>query len=158
MSETSYTPYPPAAGTQPLTPQPPPVPAQLWPVDNKRFRNDFPEFADPGAYTDSTLSYWLTVAQMLNNPCVWGTLLPTAIELLAAHYMVQEAQALKIANAGGIPGIQSGMVQSKAVSAVSISYAVQGALEDGAGSYNATIYGQRWWHLAQLVGAGAIQL
>jgi hypothetical protein len=155
---STYTPYPPAPKTPALQPLPPPVPAQLWPVDAKRFRADLSEFADLATYTDSTLNYWLTVAQMLNNPCVWGTLLPTGIELLAAHYMVQEAQALKIANAGGIPGIQSGMVQSKAVWQANISYAVQGALEDGAGSYNATIYGQRWWHLAQLVGAGAIQL
>lgn len=155
--QTTYPPYPPAKGTPPLTPQPPPFPAALWPVDEKRFRSDLPEFSDGAKYTSGSVNFWLAVAQQLNNPARWGTLLPVGIELLAAHYMLGEAQALATANAGGFPGLATGPVGSKSVSQVSISYAVQAALEDGAGSYNATIYGQRWWHLAQLIGAGPIQ-
>lgn len=165
---TTYPPYPPAAGTPALTPQPPPEPPQLWPVDAKRFRTDLPEFADPVTYTVTTINYWLTVSQLLNNPCAWGTLLPTGIEMLAAHFITEEAQALKVATASGgaLPGIAgaSGPISSKAVDRVNVAYAVQAALETGpagsggAGSYNGTIYGRRWWHFSQLVGAGAIQL
>jgi Protein of unknown function (DUF4054) len=138
----------------------------FWPVDEKQFRKDFPEFADTTVYTQMTVCYWLAFSQMSNNPSAWGTWLPLGIELLAAHYITEEAQALKTALAGGNPGTAgaSGPIASKNVSQVAISYAVQAALETGpagsggAGMYNATIYGRRWWHLAQLVGAGSVQL
>ena len=127
-------------------------------VSNKQFRADFAAFADTTVYLNSTLTYWLCVSQQLNNPNAWKTLLVTGIELLAAHFMVLETQAMRTALNGGIPGLATGPIQSKAVDRVNIAYAVQMAQEDGAGSYNATIYGQRWWHLAQLVGAGGVQL
>lgn len=154
---TKYPAYPPAPNTPPLQPAQPPIPSQLWPVDEMRFRNDMPEFADTTKFISSTVTFWLAVAQQLNNPARWMTLLPVGIELLAAHYIVGETQALNTANSGGMPGLATGPVGSKSVAQVSISYAVQAAMEDGAGSYNTTIYGQRWWHLAQLIGAGPIQ-
>jgi Protein of unknown function (DUF4054) len=129
------------------------------PVDEKQFRHDFAEFADPVAYTSITVRYWLAVSQRLNNPCVWQDLLPLGIELLAAHFITIEAQALKAGLTGGNPGIAGfGPISNKSVDRVSIGYGVQMAQEQGAGSYNATTYGQRWWHFAQIFGAGAIQL
>jgi hypothetical protein len=128
------------------------------PVTPKQFRKDFPEFADTSIYLNGTLNYWLAVAQRLNNPCVWQDLLPLGIELLAAHFITEEAQSLKAGLAGGNPGQVGGPVQSKSVSEVSISYAVQSAIEEGAGALNGTVYGRRWYHFAMLFGAGAIQL
>lgn len=129
------------------------------PVTPKQFRKDFPEFADGSVYTNGTLNYWLAVSQRLNNPCVWKDLLPLGIELLAAHWITEEAQSQKAALTGGNPGAAvGGPVQSKSVDAVSISYAVQSIMEQGAGDLNATVYGRRWYHFAQLFGAGGIQL
>ena len=131
----------------------------FWPVDEKQFRHDFAEFSDPSAYTPISVKYWLAVSQRLNNPCIWKDLLPLGIELLTAHFVTLEAQALKAGLTGGNPGIAGmGPMGSKSVSQVSISYAVQMAQEEGAGSYNSTTYGQRWWHFTQIFGAGAIQL
>lgn len=140
-------------------PQNPPQqapPPQIVSAD--QLRQDFPAFADATIYPDDQVNFWLCVSQQLNNPYAWQTLLTLGIELLAMHFIILEQQAQRTAANGGIPGLASGPIASKAVDRVNIAYAVQAATEEGAGSYNQTTYGQRWWHFAQLVGAGAVQL
>lgn len=140
----------------PQNPPPQAPPPQVVSAD--QLRQDFQAFADPVVYPDEDLNFWLVVSQLLNNPNAWKELLTLGIELLALHFLILEAQAQRTAANGGVPGLASGPIASKAVDRVNIAYAVQAAVEDGAGSYNQTTYGQRWWHLAQLVGAGAVQL
>lgn len=127
-------------------------------MDATKLINDFPAFGNQNVYPLSSIGFWLAVATQLVNASVWGDLANTGIELLAAHHMVLEARAVRAASTGAVGGITEGPVAGKTIDKVSITFAVEAAKEDGAGSYNSTIYGQRFWHLTQLVGAGGVQL
>jgi hypothetical protein len=130
------------------------------PIANDQFRQDYPEFANVALFPDSALTYWLMVANMLVNPCVFTDTVSYTLmnELLAAHHLKLEADAARIALNGGVAGTTQGPISGKTVDKVTISFAVEAAKEDGAGSYNSTVYGQRYWHLTQLFGAGGVQL
>jgi hypothetical protein len=52
----------------------------------------------------------------------------------------------------------SGIVSSKSVDKVSVSYDTSGAMEAGAGHWNLTTYGTRYIRLVKLVGAGPLQI
>lgn len=100
----------------------------------------------------------------------WGpaSLVPTsppttvtdfALEMWTAHQIVIEKQAVDAAKTGGDPGTSRvGLVTSKSVNNVSISYDVSAVTTANAGYYNQTIYGMRFIQLARLRGAGPIQI
>lgn len=120
------------------------------------FRTHFPEFTDATLYPNGLVSYWLSVAEKLVNADRWGTLTDTGIELLAAHNIVLERKAAAASETGAVPGEASGGVASKSIDSVSVSYDTSSSAEEGAGNYNLTTYGQRYWHLAKLMGAGGM--
>lgn len=133
-------------------------------------RADFTEFADTSLYPEPVVNFWLNVASQLMNKDRWGapapvTTPPTANtlydigqELFAAHNLVLEARAMAEAANGAPPGTTTGPVSGKSVDKVSISYAVEGAIEPDAGHWNLTIYGTRYARLVKMIGAGGIQL
>jgi len=125
-----------------------------------QFREDFPEFANATTYLPSTLNYWLAVASFLLRPerFVDPNILYLATELFAAHNMVLEAQAQSSAQAGGWPGISKGAISAEGAGDVNLSYDVPDTLEEGAGNYNLTTYGTRFYRLLQLAGMGPIQV
>ncbi|MFG1260034.1 DUF4054 domain-containing protein [Xanthobacter flavus] len=122
------------------------------------FRTDFPEFASTGAYPDAMVSFWLGLAGKLLDPTRWGDLLDFGTELFIAHNLALAARDQKAATAGGIPGSGGGLVVSKAVDKVSVSYDTALAGVEGAGNWNLTTYGTRYIQLARMVGAGGVQL
>jgi hypothetical protein len=86
-----------------------------------------------------------------------------ATEMWTAHQIVLEKQALAAAAVGGDPGTKIGIVTSKSVNGVSVSFdvgAITGADsgQQGGGYYNQTVYGMRFWRLARIRGSGPIQL
>lgn len=127
-------------------------------LTNDQFRKDFPEFGSVTIFPESALTFWLMVAGLMVNPNVFQDMTNPAQELLAAHHLKLEADAARIAVNGGVGGTTQGPISTKSVDKVSVGYAVESAKEDGAGSYNATIFGQRYWHLTQIYGAGGVQL
>jgi hypothetical protein len=124
-----------------------------------RFRLDFPEFEDTATYPDPSIATWLGVAAvLLQNTERWGTLLPIGSELCAAHFIVLGAYDQATAALGGIAGKVKGLETAKSVADISVSCDVTTGSYAGAGSWNLTSYGLRFYALARMIGAGGIQL
>jgi len=120
------------------------------------FRTDFPEFANTSAYPDATVNFWLGIASKRMDPLRWGELLDPGIELYIAHNLALSRPGVVAAAGGGVPGA-AGIISSKAVGSVSKSYDTSTASVDGAGNYNATTYGTRYYELLMMFGAGGVQ-
>ncbi|WP_423196786.1 Bacteriophage protein [Cupriavidus sp. H19C3] len=123
-----------------------------------QFREDFPEFDDTEAYPEAQVALWLMVGEKLVNPCRWGDLTDLGIKLVAAHHLVLAQRDQQAAAIGGVPGQMTGPLSSKAVDKVSAGYDTGAATIDGAGFWNLTTYGVRYATLAQMMGAGGMQL
>jgi hypothetical protein len=127
-------------------------------VTTASFRNDFPEFADTKKYPNSLVQFWLTLATKLLNPERWHDVLDEGIELYVAHNVTLQAQSLRSAAAGGSPGGGVGIQNNKHVDKVSVGYDTTSGTIAGAGQWNLTTYGIRYYQLMLLMGAGPIQI
>ena len=124
-----------------------------------QFRSDFPEFASTTQYPDTQVLTWLTfAATFLSNGCRWGALLLMGQELVAAHYLVLQARDQAVAALGATPGTPGGLQTAKSVGDISTSYDYARTTYEGAGFWNLTSYGQRYYTMARMFGAGGIQL
>jgi hypothetical protein len=128
------------------------------PITAIQFRSEFPEFSDVSKYSDSSVNSWLTVAANLLNPDRWQQLLTTGIELCAAHYLVIASRDQSIAQFKGIPGTPKGLMTAESVGDLSASYDFSTLMNADAGFWNQTTYGQRYWSLARMMGAGGLQI
>lgn len=122
------------------------------------FRTDFCEFEDINFYRDNDIAFWLKYASLLLDPNRWGSMFDIGIELFTAHNLVLERQAKLSSANGGVPGLGAGIISAKSVDTVSISYDTNSAMEKDAGQWNLTTYGQRYWKLMKMFGAGPIQV
>ena len=123
-----------------------------------KFRDDFPQFADPMQYPDTQIQFRLNLADQLMSECLYGDTFPYAVELFTAHYMYLWNQD-QYAILGGGPGRgTSGVTASKSVDKVSVSYDNSATLNPDAGFWNNSPYGQEFWWLIQMFGAGGRQL
>lgn len=123
-------------------------------VTAQQFRVDFPEFANPDQYRTTDINLYLNILNPSVDPFRWGQFTNLGIELWTAHFLVLDAVDRRTATAGGIPGQLSGLVSTKTVGGVSISYINIADTEKNGGSWNLTLYGRRWFRLSQMVGAG----
>lgn len=115
------------------------------------------------------MTYFIAVAALLMTSR-WGvgatvavspptTLYDLGAELFVAHHLVLERQAMDAAAiAGGVPGLTQGPASSEGVGPVSISYDNGQVTYEGAGPWNATMYGLRWMRLARSISAGPLQV
>lgn len=131
------------------------VPANSW---VQQFRQDFPEFANVAQYPTSVINFWYGVAKKFLDPNRWCDSINTGLELYVAHNVVLQAQSQRAVNAGGDPGLRTGVIAAENSGDQSVSYDVSSTAEQGAGFWNKTSYGQQYYHLAMLFGAGAIYL
>jgi hypothetical protein len=133
------------------------------------FRIDFPEFGSVVIYPNSVITYYLTLAGFLLSRTRFGcpvaavsnppsNMYDMATELFVAHHIAIEKQAMDAARTGGTPGVTTGPVASKSVGPVSISYSPGDVVSEGAGFWNLTVYGMRFWKLVMMFGAGPIQV
>jgi hypothetical protein len=76
------------------------------------------------------------------------------LELLVAHYITLNKKQADAAAAGALPGLAEGVISSKSVGPASVSYDTQLTGEPGAGHWNLTTYGQRYYRLAEMMGSG----
>lgn len=122
------------------------------------FVTAFPEFGDATKFPQAQIDLWISLApdnlviiQRRAKPGVFDL----AVMLFVAHNLVistrETAAALK-----GIPGETPGLVSSKTVDKVSVSYDAAGTAVDGAGAWNATFYGQRLYKMMQAYAAGPV--
>ena len=119
---------------------------------------DIPAFADATTFPQPMLQYWLTNAYALLSAQRWGSLLDLGAEMFAAHECLLEARIMAEMANGEIAGTTTGAISSKSVDKVSVAFDTSNSTEKGAGYYNTTVYGMRFWKLMRRVGAGPIHL
>lgn len=122
------------------------------------FRTAFPEFADTTVYPNSLINVWAGFAEAQVRQCVWKSQVTMGRRLFTAHFITVEAQNLKAAKVGGVPGTSGGIANTKTVGTVSVSYDTVSTAESNAGFWNLTTYGKAFIRFARMYGAGAIQL
>ena len=122
------------------------------------FRDTFPAFGDVTRYPDPMVEMWLGIAVLSINAAKWGDLADTGVSLYAAHNLALEAQSVKAATRGGVPGGSVGLLNSKAAGGVSAGYDTTSTTEKDAGHWNSTTYGTRYYRLSRLMGAGPVQV
>lgn len=127
-------------------------------MDIVLFRVDFPEFSDAVRFPDSTIIFWSDLGAELISADRYGGTFTKAVELFTAHNIVLAAGNAASAASGGLPGQTVGLVSSKAVGSVSVSYDTSSAMIPGAGHWNKTIYGQQYSYLTRIMGQGCYQL
>lgn len=127
-------------------------------VTVSKFRTDLPEFEDALRYTDGLINFWMAAALLRLPADRWDDLLDHGVELFTAHQIALSARAQDAAASGGIPGSGAGVVASKAVDKVSVSYDTGAATLEAGGHWNLTTYGIQFLQLARMVGSGGIQL
>ncbi|AHF72834.1 Phage protein [Candidatus Sodalis pierantonius str. SOPE] len=122
------------------------------------FRADFPVFADPLRYPDTQIRIRLDLADTLLDEKRLGKLFVYLVELFVAHYLTLFAADNRSAVIGGAGGANSGVVSSKSVDKVSVSYDNSATLNPSAGFWNNTRYGAEFYQYLCLLGAGGQQL
>lgn len=127
-------------------------------VTPSQFTTDFPAFADATKYSPAMITLWATAADLLLDPTRWGDLYTLGEELFIAHNLILDGMAGAEAARGGLVGFAKGPVASEGGDKVSISYAVTAAMEEGAGHWNMTTFGMRYWDLMRMAGAGTVQV
>ena len=122
------------------------------------FRRDFPQFADTTKYPDTVIQFRLNLADTLIDGSAMGDMLPYLVELFVAHYMVLYAADSASGAVGGAGGASSGVVASKSVDKVSVSYDNSSTLNADAGFWNYSRYGAEFYQMLMLFGYGGVQL
>lgn len=122
------------------------------------FRRDFPQFDDNTRYPDAVINFRLNLADVLIDGSAMGEMFPYLAELFVAHYMVLNAADKAAGALGGAGGSTSGIVSSKSVDKVSVSYDNNSTLNADAGFWNFSRYGAEFWQYLQFFGYGGIQL
>lgn len=131
---------------------------QLLVLDIPMFRKEFTEFNDSTVYPTAMITFWGTFAELELRKHIWKCAWPTAVKLFVAHEITIAAQNAKLAANGGVPGTSGGITNSKTVGGASVGYDSAATSEKDAGFYNRTTYGQQFYRLAMMYGAGALQL
>ena len=126
-------------------------------MDVAQFRLDFPEFASETFYTSSMVNFWASIAEKMLDLSRWGDLYTQGQSLYVAHNLVIQRRNIAGASAG-TSGLSTGVMSSKSVGSVSVSYDNQIATMPNAGQWALTVYGLQYLQLARLIGAGAVQL
>jgi len=113
----------------------------------------FPEFADTTKFPEAGATFWIGQGYAQISPRL-GRQRDLAVMLFTAHNVVLAAQAAKAMASGGVSGQATGVVSSKSVDKVSVSYDTAATAIQNAGFFNATSYGQRFYRLMQAASVG----
>ena len=124
-------------------------------MDAVTFKTTFPEFSTTA---DATVTFFIGLAGQLLNVDRWADMLDYGTGLFVAHHLAIARNDQATAASGGTPGQAKGVVTSKSVDKVSVSYDGGLGAYEGAGFWNQTNYGIRFYQLARLVGAGGLQI
>ena len=127
-------------------------------VDIRFFRQQFPEFRDSSIWPDESLEIWLQVANASLDTARWRNYYRMGVALFVAHMLALGKMSELQAQRGGVPGMNMGLVSSKSVNGVSISYNNSLAVMEGGGHWNLTSYGLRFLYFARMAGSGPVQI
>lgn len=124
----------------------------------EQFRTDFPQFANSTLYPDTQVQFRLNLADIQLDQNRLGRLFPYLVELFVAHYLTLQVGDNRSAATGRAGGSSSGILSSKSVDKVSMSYDNSSTLNPAAGFWNNTRYGAEFWQTICMFGAGGRQL
>lgn len=124
-------------------------------MDAATFKTIFPEL---NTTAGATITFFITVGEGLLSEERWGDQLDYGLALFTAHHVAIANKDQASAAAGATPGAVGGVVTSKSVDKVSVSYDGTLGSYEGAGFWNQTNYGVRFFQLARMVGAGGYQV
>lgn len=124
----------------------------------QQFRTDFPQFSSDTLYPDPQVQFRLNLADIQLDQNRLGRLFPYLVELFVAHYLTLQAGDNRSAALGRAGGSSSGIVSSKSVDKVSVSYDNSSTLNPAAGFWNNTRYGAEFYQTICMFGAGGRQL
>jgi hypothetical protein len=127
-------------------------------VSISKFRTDVKAFANETLFPDDVINFWLMVATAMVDPGQWGEETYLGIEMFTAHHVVLDVKNNMDVSVGSLPGLSRGAINSESVGPVSIGYDTASTLEEDAGNWNYTIYGQRYIHWARQYGAAVIYI
>ena len=142
-----------------VTPPPPYIPPTTI-SDPATFRSHFPPFANTATYPDASVQFFLNLGAVLCGPR-WCELRQAGVELVCAHFLaLQQYNAQRSAGGVGaaVPGMGTGLLQSKSVSKVSVGYNLDVTAIEGGGPWNYTMYGQQYLWFLDFVGMGAFEM
>lgn len=80
------------------------------------------------------------------------------LELMVAHNLVLERRAQDENSKGNVPGWGRGLINNASVDKASVGYDTANVIEEGAGHWNLTTYGTRFYRMLNMVGAGPFQV
>jgi hypothetical protein len=130
-------------------------------MDVAGFREAYPSFSED-LHPDVRVAFWLRMAALRLPSERWGELLDDGTALFVAHHRTLEAKTEQSTDGTGGIEAAAGTVssESKTVGSVSKSksYTNAASLDPNAGAWNGTIYGQQFFDLMQMVGAGGMQI
>jgi hypothetical protein len=127
-------------------------------VTPAQFVADFPAFNNPDQYPENTIQMYLTLANASLSAPRFGQMLNIATELFVAHFLTLDYMDARSARAGNPMGQQAGAIGSKSVGGVSINYALGYDTEPGAGHWNLSTFGKRYYRICQMAGMGGVQI
>ena len=114
------------------------------------FRQIFPEFGSSETYPYAQVKFWLTNANDNLNIARFGAQADLVTMLYVAHNLALASRATTVGSVRGTTGV----VSSKSVGSVSVSYDISSSTTSGAGIYNTTSYGQRLMSIMRAMTAG----
>ncbi|WCS27241.1 DUF4054 domain-containing protein [Methylobacterium sp. NMS14P] len=116
----------------------------------------FPEFGSVVAFPDATVAFWLGQAGTVVDATRYGAQGTLAQLLFAAHYLVLAAQSARAALIGGGANIGAPITVATSKSVGPVSKGVDAGLTSiaGAGEWNATSYGQRYYQIIRGFAGG----
>jgi hypothetical protein len=135
-------------------------PAPVEPVLTvEAFRRTFPAFADVSVYPEEQVRFWVDIATVggVIDPQRWGQFYDIGLRLYVAHNLALERMAARQTSRGFAP-VGTGIISSRSVGPVSVSYDVEFGSEADGGHWNLTSYGSRFLSLLRTAGAAPIQL
>lgn len=127
-------------------------------MDIVTFRQQYPEFKDIEVYPDPMVQMWLDLAKNILPMDRWADLYDMGVCLVTAHHLCLALRDERAAASGGAAGGLMGMVSSKSVDSVSVSYDYSAITMSDIGHWGMTAYGIRLMTFARYVGAGGVQL
>ena len=123
-------------------------------ISRADFVAGFPEFANETTYPPTQIDFWLAQAVNQVSEARFGTSYDLACMLFVAHNVSLSALAARAAVAGAPGGVSLAPVTAKSVGSVSKSMDVTLTAFAGAGPWNATAYGQRYYALLRAAAVG----
>lgn len=122
-----------------------------------KFREDFPQFGNAVTFPNAQIQFRLNLADQLLDENNFGEVFPYRRAFCRALHGACAVDN-RAAAIGGGGGANSGVVSSKSVDKVSVSYDSSATMNPDAGFWNNTRYGAEFWQLIQMFGMGGRQL